>query len=86
MFHLKSLESPFLPKTDFFKKLKLFKAKLDDQLLEQYIAAFTDGQKQLNVHQMSNHYLNRHPFTPVGPPISLTIKPKQKKKKKIDQN
>lgn len=88
MFHLASLESPYLSKIIFLKKLKLFKAKLEDQLLDQYISACTVtvvGQKQIDVHQMSEHYLKRHPYTSTGPPLALKIKPK-KKKPKDDQN
>lgn len=89
MYHLASLESPYLSKTIFLKKLKLFKAKLEDQLLDQYISACTAttavGQKQIDVHQMSEHYLKRHPYTSTGPPLALKIKPK-KKKPKDDQN
>jgi hypothetical protein len=64
MFQLKNLESPYLDKSDFVNKLKVFKAKLDDKLIEQYITACTDENNRLNVHLMANHYLHRHPYTP----------------------
>lgn len=64
MLQLKNLENPYLPESDFIDKLKKFKAKLNDDLIHEYITACTDVNNQLNVHLMANHYLNRHPYTP----------------------
>lgn len=64
MLRLKNLESAYLPKSEFLKMLKGFKAKLDDGLVEQYISACVDEQRRVDVHFMANHYLNRHPYMP----------------------
>lgn len=61
---LKSLESAYLQKSDFTKRLHDFKAVLDNALIEQYIETCTNEQKRLDVHLMANHFLNRHPYTP----------------------
>lgn len=64
MKQLKDLEDAYLPKSDFYKLLKRFKAKYHEDLMEHYIDACSVnvvGQKQLDVHLMANHYLNRHP-------------------------
>lgn len=66
MLQLAQLDSPHISKSNFLKKLKKFNAKLEDSLVEQYVAACmvqVDGQKHLDVRQMANHYLNRHPHT-----------------------
>lgn len=66
MIQLKNLPSAYLSKSDLLNMLKVFKAKLNDDLIEQYIGACIvqiDGQKKLDVHLMANHYLNRHPIT-----------------------
>ena len=63
MLQLKNLKNPYLQKSDFSVMLNIFKAKLNEELIHQYISACTDN-KMLNVHLMANHYLNRHPFMP----------------------
>lgn len=68
MMRLKNLESAYLLKSDFLKMLKAFKApKLDEELMKQYIEACPDenNYKQLDVHLMAKHYLNRHPYPAV---------------------
>lgn len=63
MLQLKNLKESYLPKSDFLIMLSSFKAKVNDELIQQYITACTDTNKMLNVHLMANHYLNRHPYT-----------------------
>lgn len=65
MNQLMNLQSAYLPKPDFLKKLKLFKVQLDEELTEAYTEACTDEYKRLDVHLMAYHYLNRHPYTTI---------------------
>lgn len=55
-----------LTRPDLQKMMKGFKAKTNESLMEKYFDAFnvpSDGQKRVNIHQMADHYLNRHPYT-----------------------
>ena len=64
MTKLKNLEDSYMHKADFLSLLKSFNAKLDVELVDQYIDECTvniDGKQLMNVHLMANHYLNRHP-------------------------
>jgi hypothetical protein len=68
MLKLKNLETAHMPKNDFLKLLSDFNARLDTNLIDEYIEASSvvaNGKKHLNVHLMAVHYLNRHPFAKV---------------------
>jgi hypothetical protein len=64
MLKLRNLENRYVLKNDFMKRLDAFNARLDAELIEQYIdvcLASNEQQGIVDVHKMAQHYLNRHP-------------------------
>jgi hypothetical protein len=73
MLQLQKLESSLVNKEDFIVLVKAFKVKLDENLVEflmdQFMSVVVEKKrkiKRVNIHEMAEFYLQRHPTEPPG--------------------
>lgn len=93
MYKLKDEENKYIKRDLFVEKVKDFKLRLDEDLIEMLMDVFTieikailkDGaeriRKYIGLTEMSDYYLQRHATEP-PPPVVINIKRKAKGKNK----